>query len=137
MIPEEQILSLLGCLKQGKQEETSSCQFPASEMEWSEWLDCALGQGVAPLLYYRIKRARMEQAIPTQTLLLLQESYYQNAARNLRLLHELKIILEKLNIKDIPVVVLTGAFLAAKVYANPALRSMRDLDILTFGASLQ
>ena len=137
MTPEEYILSLLGCLKQGKEEKASPCKFPTSAGEWSEWLDCAIGQGVAPLLYYRLKRTETEQAIPGQILLQLQEVYYQNAARNLRLLHELKIILGELNADQIPVVVLKGAFLAASVYRNPALRVMGDLDILAPIAEFQ
>src|SRR5688572_16668740 len=123
MPPEELVLLLLDHLKEGAGKKGSSLRFPSCEKEWLAWIDCALAQGVAPQLYYQIKKARGESALPAEMLVRLQQAYHQNAARNLRLFHELHKILTTLNFNDIPVIVLKGAYLASAVYPNPALRS--------------
>jgi hypothetical protein len=136
MTSEEHILLLLDHLRDGKAKKPASLRYPSSEEEWSAWIDCAIDQGVAPLLYYRVKLAKIERSFPGHMLVRLEKSYHENAARNLRLFHELKKALSALTVNHIPVIVLKGAFLASTVYTNPALRSMSDLDILIHFADI-
>jgi hypothetical protein len=130
MTPEEQVLSLLDFLKVRQAGDAPPERIPASAEEWSEWVECAVRQAVAPLLYYRIQQVGLEKIIHDDILPQLRREYHQNAARNLRLMHELKTIVAALNEHNIPIMPLKGAFLAFHVYDNPALRTMSDLDLL-------
>jgi hypothetical protein len=130
MTPEEQIISLLDFLKDRSNGVGKIENPPSSDVEWAEWLSCAVEQGIAPFLYFRLKQAGFKMSIPAHILNELQGAYHQNAARNLLVLHETKNAVKKLNTQNIPVIILKGAFLADAVYDNPALRMMSDLDIL-------
>jgi hypothetical protein len=130
MLPQDHILSLLDFLKVRQDGSSSVNQFPSSAEEWQDWYICAVNQGVAPLLYFRIVQLKIKDKIPSDILSQLQENYHQNAARNLLLLNKLMQIIERLNANSIQVLVLKGGFLAPIVYSSPALRIMSDLDIL-------
>jgi hypothetical protein len=130
MTPEEQILSLLDFLRERKKFDALPHHVPETDEDWDAWGVSAAQQGIAPLLYFRLKQIEIESIIPNQVFHELRQEYHQNAARSLRLLHELNNITKTLNEQDIPVMPLKGAFLAFHVYENPALRVMSDIDIL-------
>ena len=106
-------------------------------VNWPEILNLAQRHGVAPLLYYRLKNVGLQEIVPEQTFQALQQAYLSNAARNMRLYHELGQILTVLHERNIPVIVLKGAYLAEAVYDNIALRTMTDIDLLVKEADLQ
>ncbi len=60
----------------------------------------------------------------------LSFAYYYNAARNAVLLHKLRRVIDTLAQRSIPVILLKGAALAERVYRNPALRHVSDIDLL-------
>jgi hypothetical protein len=135
---EEAILVLLSILRQPDEEAVSVRRPLPSAQEWPEILACADEQGVAPFLYAHLKRTGAAKAAPEPILRELQQRYHQNSARNLQLFHELNAILDQLAIVQSSAIILKGAFLASTIYANPAMRSMGDLDILMHpGASLR
>jgi hypothetical protein len=108
---------------------TGNSSQPTSD-DWSALLDLARRHGVTPLLYARLKAQRQPSEVPPAILNQLQQSYLQNAARNMCLYHELLQVLALLNNEGIPVIVLKGAFLAETVYGNIALRTIGDIDLL-------
>lgn len=99
----------------------------AAAIDGAELVQQALAQGVAPLLYSRL---RGESRLPPACLEPLRQAYYATAAHNARLLHELEAILGALAAAGIPVLLLKGAALAQAVYDNPAVRPMGDVDLL-------
>ena len=100
------------------------------EAEWTALIEMAARQGVAPLLYQRLKAPTMAGRIPDRVLDRLRGWYLNTAAFNVRLYEELRVLLLALRTAGIPVLVLKGAYLAMNVYRNIALRPMSDIDIL-------
>ncbi len=108
-----------------------------AETDWAALVALATEQKVCPLLYQRLKSRGLDSVVPDTTMQALQDFYFKNAARNLRLCNELKHIVETLSAdgvspagETISVIVLKGLHLATQVYDNIALRQMGDLDLL-------
>lgn len=101
---------------------------PLSPMAWSEIVQLAQANGVAPLLYAAVQRTRAP--IPPRLHQALQDRYYQVGVANALHLQELSQVLAALSAAGMPVVLLKGALLAEALYGNPALRPMADLDLL-------
>jgi hypothetical protein len=80
----------------------------------------AATERVAPLLYF----GGPETASPA-----LRKSYYDSAARNLLLFEALDEILKAFTSCGLRPVLLKGADFARRLYPNPALRPMSDLDL--------
>jgi hypothetical protein len=87
-------------------------------------------QGLAPLLYDRLQRLDLIDALPPSITTTLQRLYYANAVRNDLLYRELHGALRALQDAGITPIILKGAALAETVYAQRALRPMSDTDIL-------
>lgn len=96
--------------------------------QWASLVDLAEAEGVAPLLYDRLKNG--DTHIPEACLEILKADYYRTAAQNALLFFELSRILTAFHAADIPTVVLKGTDLARTLYGNPALRPIGDVDIL-------
>lgn len=101
-----------------------------NEAAWERLTRLALRTGVAPLWYHALRFQSARRAVPPDSLRTLKEAYLGTAARNQRCYHELQALLAALQAAEIPVIVLKGAFLAANVYDNPAVRPMSDIDLL-------
>ena len=98
--------------------------------QWSQLCRIARQQRVESMLQHQIQSSGLEQHIPTEIEAQWAVNYRQVAIDSLsvqRLLFDLKRILDPANI---PFLVLKGAWLAWNVYPHPALRPMRDIDIL-------
>ena len=104
--------------------------------QWAELVALAANQGVAPLLYHRIKAHNLTVMLPRQAMATLQRAHHTNAIRNVKLYQELVQLLKNLQAHNIPVIVLKGAYLAQAVYQNPAWRFMVDVDIMVHEADL-
>lgn len=90
---------------------------------------------VTPLLHHRLSRTNSHKHNPAAET--LRQDFLRNTARNIRLYQELKGILRKLKESNIKVILLKGAFLAEKVYANIGLRPMTDMDLLIHQEDLE
>jgi len=101
-----------------------------SGADWDALLDLAAKQRVSPLLYRRLVARGLEASVPADIMQGLRRAYLVNAARNLRLHHEMGKIVSGLRQGEIPVIVLKGMFLADVVYDNIALRGIGDIDLL-------
>ena len=96
--------------------------------DWDLFAQMAEREGVAPLMYWKLKDSAVD--VPPSTFNLLRSTYYQTLAHNTLMYQELERILEALGAAGIPVIVLKGAALAATVYEDIGLRPMGDLDLL-------
>jgi hypothetical protein len=96
--------------------------------DWDLFHQMADREGVAPLMYWKLKDSPV--AVPHSTFDLLRSTYYQTLAQNTLMYQELGRILGALDEAGIPVIMLKGAALAATVYEDIGLRPMGDLDLL-------
>ncbi|MEJ2068649.1 MAG: nucleotidyltransferase family protein [Deltaproteobacteria bacterium] len=96
--------------------------------DWKLFSQMAEREGVAPLMYWKLKDSPV--AVPLSTFNLLRSTYYQTLAQNTLMYQELERILTALDEAGIAVIVLKGAALAATVYEDIGLRPMGDLDLL-------
>jgi hypothetical protein len=101
-----------------------------SGLHWPTVLDRATQQGLAPLLYTKLKPAIGSVQIPKEALEELKGSYLWNAVHNANLYRRLGEISEALTQAGIPLIVLKGAALGSLLYEDPALRPMGDIDLL-------
>jgi hypothetical protein len=104
------------------------------EQAWDDLVKLALKQGVAPLLYRRLRQA--PAGIPPRILQELNEEYLATALRNMQLVKELSRVVKTLRAANLDPLVLKGAHIAQVAYGNIALRPMNDLDILVERADL-
>ena len=85
---------------------------------------------LGPMLHSRLKQTALLQKVPEEIKAVLDKSFHISALRSLMLQRELLQLHKILTSADIPYVVLKGAYLAFHAYPNPAMKPMRDLDIL-------
>lgn len=121
---------LLCCLRQDNPERKAAQLEDWSPADWQAVVTHAQRNGLAPLLAWRMKELAGKVQIPAETQQALEAGLRQAALSNLRLYHNLKLVLQTLAQEQIPVIVLKGAYLAEHVYPNLAARPMVDLDLL-------
>lgn len=108
-----------------------------SSSDWDDLLQQAERHQVNPLLYRSLQEAGRRTAVPAAVQERLEISYFQTAALSARLQAQLREALETLRQKQIPVIVLKGAYLAEIAYGDVTLRPMRDVDLLVRRAALE
>lgn len=101
-----------------------------SEAELSEFLVIARQHRLEPLLFWRLAHEKRDCQQPDALKARLANQYKQATFRALTVQRELLLVHRILQAAGIPHVALKGAFLAFHAYPNPALRPLRDLDIL-------
>jgi hypothetical protein len=122
--------TLLACLHRDENRLDPAVLSILTDEEWAALIEMATRQGVAPLLYQRLKAPALVGRTPEGVLERLRGLYLNTAAGNVRLYEELWALLLALHEIGIPVLVLKGAYLAENVYRNIALRPMSDIDLL-------
>lgn len=130
---QERLLWLLGYAANGAVEH--SREIPPNFASWSaeEWsavVTEANRHGLVPLLHHRLSRRFPAGLVPPSAGEQLKRGHRACAAKNLGRFHALAPVLAGLSRAGIPVIVLKGAYLAAAVYENFALRQMSDVDLL-------
>ncbi len=100
----------------------------AQVKDWPRLLDLAERHGLGPLLYHHLKPtiAHLAAPIPRQ----LQSLYVRHKRGNEIRLRVLRDVLEAFEEADILPTVLKGPLLIDRVYGDPGLRPMADLDLL-------
>ena len=121
---------LLYCLLASPDKTSDGRVEPLSEADWDDLLQQSDRHRITPLFYHRLRTYHPDIPIPPNIMQRLRQAYLDNAARNLRLYHNLCMVLKILRRDSIPVIVLKGAHLAEFVYGNRAHRFMGDLDLL-------
>jgi hypothetical protein len=108
------------------------------ETEWGRVADLAKQYEVVPQLYEKLKQMAGSVAVPNAMTERCRGMYLANAARNMRIIHELGLILPALSRAGIPVIALKGAHLAGNVYSDIAVRGVgADVDLLVHGGDLE
>lgn len=100
------------------------------DLDWDYITKQSLKHQIAPLLYYNLKKLKIDKGIPSQAIWKLRVKYIQTLYTNLILQQELLSIqkkLEELNIQAIP---LRGVFLSKILYQDLIPRTMLDIDYL-------
>lgn len=98
--------------------------------DWRRVVELSIDQGLSAHLLERLEKHEKLLHPPAEIVRRLKAIGLRIAAANTKLYCELAVILQAMQKEAIPVIVLKGAHLAEIVYANVALRSMSDVDIL-------
>jgi len=114
---------LLACL-------AGKARRPDPGLDWSRFLDRALQNGVAALAYARLRDSGGLELLPQRTAADLRRNYVSTGFRNLGCMEELGRVLAALRAADIPTIALKGAAFAGSLWSDPAVRTMRDFDLL-------
>ena len=136
MDPQSEFELLARCLGRRRPETIAHALMALSDPRWEALVEGAARQGVAPLLYHRLRGLASRATWGGHALGRLREIHLHSALRNTALFEELGHLLAELQEVGIPVVALKGAHLAASVYPEPAMRPMRDVDLLVRPADL-
>lgn len=97
---------------------------------WDTVVTEAERHGLAPMLHHRLARRFPAAPVPAPVRERLKRAHRACAAKNLGRFHALAPVLAGFSKAGIAVIVLKGAYLAATVYENFALREMSDVDLL-------
>jgi hypothetical protein len=92
-------------------------------------IELAIKEGVGGLLYRNLKKADALDRVDPEVGQRLQAIYYQTFQLNLKLIHDLKQVLHKLNQENVHVVLMQGVALLQQVYPDVGLRPMKDIDL--------
>ena len=100
------------------------------DVDWSYISRFAEQQRILPILYYNLKRARLDGDLPASTRTFFQKRYTRFAGINLRRNWHLTRLLGLFEDKGIQIVPYKGPVLAQRLYADSALRFYCDIDLL-------
>ena len=98
--------------------------------DWGFVLERVKQHRLGPLLHWRLTRERDALPIPEDISAQLAESFRKATLRALSMQRELLLTHRILARAGIPHAALKGAYLAYHAYPHPALRPLRDLDLL-------
>jgi hypothetical protein len=102
----------------------------AERVDWACLARRAEAHAVAPLIYQMLSQPRFAELVPQTALAQLRGQYLANAVAVLLWQQQLERAVAQLNAAGITPVLLKGAALLHTVFPNPALRQLRDLDVL-------
>ncbi len=106
-------------------------QFPhENDVDWKAIGNLAHVHNVEPLLYWMVSNAEIPTKIPEWLKQKWEQAYFGNFLRNEAYFEQLKTLLAKCEKEGVPVIVLKGPALICRIYKDPALRTLSDLDIL-------
>lgn len=98
--------------------------------DWQALASLARLQGLAPMLYWRLRADRIRWPIPENILQELHQDYNQTFSQNLKIFQALEQVLARLGQEQTFTIPLKGVFLTERVYQNLGLRPMSDIDLL-------
>ncbi len=101
-----------------------------AESDWRKFVAEAYRHGVASMVRDRLRLSDRGRTAPSWVLHDLERCYFRTRLDNLRLYGRLTEVLRRFAAQRLDVIVLKGAYLADAVYADHALRSMADIDLL-------
>ena len=98
--------------------------------DWQAILRKTERWGLAPLVYTNLRQAVHSGQVPTPVAERLRHLYHRDTIHGVARRELLRATLLRFAEANVPVIVLKGAALATLVYPSPALRPMRDIDLL-------
>ena len=113
------------------QGQSATQQFPhGDDVDWKAIGELAYFHNVEPLLYWIVSNTEIPTKIPEWLKQKWEQAYFGNFLRNEAYFEQLKTLLSKCEKEGIPIIVLKGPALIGRIYKDPALRTLSDLDIL-------
>ncbi len=98
--------------------------------DWQAILRKVERWGLAPLVYTNLRQVVQSGQVPKPVAERLRHLYHRDTIHGIARRELLRTTLLRFSEAGVPVIVLKGAALAALVYPSPALRPMRDIDLL-------
>jgi len=129
LTPEEQLCLLLARVRFSPDVARRAVDRLEAGVRYDVLLERARTHGLIPLLYHRLSGLDF-RGIPQPVRKELTDTFAINAIRNVLLTQELVRVLAQLSAAAVPVILLKGVALSESLYADPALRTCADLDIL-------
>lgn len=127
-LPELQDLLLDLCMPRRMPEPAALAALQPAD--WDVLAAMAREQRLSPWLHWQLSRAPASLPVPAAVRDALAEEFRRATLRSLRLQAELVRLHRLLKGAQVDHIVLKGAFLAFHAYPHPALRPMRDIDVL-------
>ncbi|MBA3015749.1 MAG: nucleotidyltransferase family protein [Proteobacteria bacterium] len=121
---------LLSCCQDDNTSFTHLCDTDAPSLPWHALCDMAHQEGLAPLLFWRLRQEGALKNLHQSLTEPLSRKYYATGATAAFYASQLRDLLPRCQAVGLPVIILKGAALAELYYPNPALRAMSDIDIL-------
>lgn len=124
--PQFVLLDLLSTIRPVLPEQLTSL----SSNEWSKLAHIADQHRLEPILHHQVQTRSLQPFLPPEIASKWATGYREAAIRSLilqRSIFNLKLLLDAANI---PFLLVKGSWLAWNAYSHPALRPMRDIDIL-------
>ena len=116
----------------------SAQPFPNEDhVDWKVVGDLAYVHNVEPLLHWMISNTEITTKIPGWLKQNWERAYFGNFLRNEEYFETLKALLAECEKERLPIIVLKGPALMGRIYSDPALRTLSDLDILCSRNNLQ
>lgn len=98
--------------------------------DWKSVLPAIVAEGVAPLVYWKLREKKILERIPDSAKDELSKEFFNSTARNLLIFSQLCSILKILSEYQILIALLKGADIGISDYVDNSLRPMDDLDLL-------
>lgn len=106
-------------------------QFPhENDVDWEAIGNLAHIHNVEPILYRVVSNTDIPAKIPEWLKEKWEQAYFGNFLRNQEYFDILETLLDRCEKEGIPITVLKGPALIGRIYKDPALRTLSDLDIL-------
>ncbi|MBW2029112.1 MAG: nucleotidyltransferase family protein [Deltaproteobacteria bacterium] len=103
--------------------------FTSSNLDLDGLIETSIKEGLACILYRNLERSGALGYLNPGQCEKLRSMYYQALTFNITLLHDLIEVLDGLNKRNTPVVLLQGMGLIRDVYVDIGLRPMTDIDL--------
>jgi hypothetical protein len=126
---EYQILLAAGHIDPDEGQQAELAKLLAGNFDQDRLIRCARNEGMTGLLYKSLKKAGILGFLGYRQVQQLQSFYYRTVQHNLRVVSDLKQILQHSNEKGIQVVLLQGIALLERIYKDIGLRPLTDIDL--------
>ena len=120
---------LIDILKRGKDVNPARLSALTTE-QWKKFLAAAATQQVTPLVFHRLKKKGLDQAVPSDVYASFKNVYQQNIMRIMKISGQSRRVLKALNSAGIPTIALKGVVMANSIYKSIGLRQMSDFDLM-------
>ena len=101
-----------------------------STSDWKTIMGMARQQRIVPLLHWQLDHTHSHLIVPQDIKTDLASDFKKATFRSLMLQREILLLHQILIKANIPYVALKGSYLAFHAYPHPAMRPLRDIDIL-------
>lgn len=113
------------------QDQSATQQFPhENDVDWKAVGDLAYFHNLEPILHWVVSNNSLSIKIPGWLKQKWEQAYFGNFLRNEEYFDILKRLLGRCEKEGISIIVLKGPALIGRIYKDPALRTLSDLDIL-------